>query len=878
MVLLDLRFSSQIPGLNQQLDILKSKRNQLFDQIRSKASKIKLSGLKEATENKIEAMKQQESKILKKILLLKFFSTNLTTAIACSSAGFTLFIYHITSKDLSLERVYITSGLIITTIYYLKRLREAFSKTRRMFHSLRRINKLLRIVQYKEIEENANLEPGALEISQADYSWDTHEYDYFIKEFSSEEDDQDDVHHSAFKFGQFDETSFDGLFKEHITFLEDINLKFKPGQITAIIGEAGSGKSCIFEAILGNMTEIDGNIIKNGSIALVSQKPFLLNDSLRNNITFGKEFDQRLYDNVIRICELDDDLLDLPFGDKTRVGTLGISLNQGQMQRVSIARALYSESQIYLIDDCFSDLAATQRKETGIIDDKDSGINRTIFSEAFLNFLSGKTRIMVVNNQELLSHADQVVLMDDGKVVRSGSLEEVKTHKKFIKSFGLPNSSQNVLLRSMIGNQNGLELDDTDVLNSMRRYNTVKGGLDTTPLGRRVAKKSHIERYTPPRSVARKLRPPVIDMSRTPSNKSEKKLPQYLVPMRKSSGVPMRKASGIHFAGDDLESERNLTRGGSRRIRSTSKNQSVERAFTNFASVMTYEESRFSTEGKEERVKGWGLIFRYVYRGQILGSLGLFLISSLSFVMGMGVYWWVGGEVDKDFYRVNFFVYLAAIWVILGGYLAMFYLSGLLTAHLIASAGERALKSIIANILDSSLLNVSQGWYGGAMENHPEADKTDGSSIIRDLDRIDDEAIFSLQHSIFCLSQLLGSLVSIALIQPLWAAIAVVLLIIWAFVSKLYLSGNSRVIMMERTCKDTLLKVTSELVQGRSAIQIYGINYHMLKRWGQSQDKRVRLLKTSILAVSWLEFVSLGAILTALYTVVLFLLASKSIR
>lgn len=99
-----------------------------------------------------------------------------------------------------------------------------------------------------------------------------------------------------------------------------------------------------------------GSARYSGTIAYISQSAFLINDSLRENILFGSEYDEQKYFTVLKLCQLEEDLRALHLGDMTQIGERGANLSGGQKQRISIARAVYSDSDIYLIDDTLSAL------------------------------------------------------------------------------------------------------------------------------------------------------------------------------------------------------------------------------------------------------------------------------------------------------------------------------------------------------------------------------------------------------------------------------------------------------------------------------------------------------------------------------------------
>ncbi|KAH6922068.1 hypothetical protein HPB50_008681 [Hyalomma asiaticum] len=141
--------------------------------------------------------------------------------------------------------------------------------------------------------------------------------------------------------------------------LRDITFRAAPGSLVGVVGFVGSGKSSLLAAILGDMHRTRGTLRTSGSIAYVSQVAAIYNMTVRDNITFGKQFDPALYVRVIKACELLNDLNSFPAGDLTEVGEKGETLSGGQKQRISLARAVYSSSNIYLLDDPLSALDPT---------------------------------------------------------------------------------------------------------------------------------------------------------------------------------------------------------------------------------------------------------------------------------------------------------------------------------------------------------------------------------------------------------------------------------------------------------------------------------------------------------------------------------------
>ena len=168
-----------------------------------------------------------------------------------------------------------------------------------------------------------------------------------------------------------------------IILLKDINIQIKKGEHIGIIGEVGSGKTCLLNAFINNLqvfSEKKGNIKLSRKISFVSQSPWILNATVEENILFFSPKDEEKYKKVLSISQLEPDLLTLPKGDQTEIGEKGLNLSGGQKARISIARSIYSESEIYIFDDPLSAL--------------DAYVGMNLFKEVFNDFLKEKTFII----------------------------------------------------------------------------------------------------------------------------------------------------------------------------------------------------------------------------------------------------------------------------------------------------------------------------------------------------------------------------------------------------------------------------------------------------------------------------------------------------
>ena len=163
--------------------------------------------------------------------------------------------------------------------------------------------------------------------------------------------------------------------------------------------------------MLGNLDKLAGTVELNGSVAYVAQEAWIQNTTLKNNVLFGKDFDERRYQRAVTVCELQADIAMLPAGDQTEIGEKGINLSGGQKQRVSMARAVYADADVYLLDDPLSAV--------------DAHVGKSIFENCIVGALRGKTRILVTHQLQYLSKVDLVVVIKDHTFAEIGTYEEL---------------------------------------------------------------------------------------------------------------------------------------------------------------------------------------------------------------------------------------------------------------------------------------------------------------------------------------------------------------------------------------------------------------------------------------------------------------------
>ncbi|XP_072871819.1 ATP-binding cassette sub-family C member 12 isoform X4 [Chlorocebus sabaeus] len=218
--------------------------------------------------------------------------------------------------------------------------------------------------------------------------------------------------------------------------LHSISFVVRKGKILGICGNVGSGKSSLLAALLGQMQLQKGVVAVNGTLAYVSQQAWIFHGNVRENILFGEKYDHQRYQHTVRVCGLQKDLSNLPYGDLTEIGERGLNLSGGQRQRISLARAVYSDCQLYLLDDPLSAV--------------DAHVGKHVFEECIKKTLRGKTVVLVTHQLQFLESCDEVILLEDGEICEKG------THKELMEERGH--------YAKLIHNLRGLQFKDPEHL------------------------------------------------------------------------------------------------------------------------------------------------------------------------------------------------------------------------------------------------------------------------------------------------------------------------------------------------------------------------------------------------------------------------------
>ena len=427
---------------NSQME-LKDERVKVMNEILSGIKVLKLYAWEEAFMKRVMSFREKECvKILKYAYYQSIAAVFWAGApLLVALASFTLFGVIDQNNVLNAEKVFVSLALFSLIRQPLAHMPGVMSSLVMMITSVKRLN---RFFSSPDLEKyvTRHHDDYAVSFDEAFFSWgakNEEEEDFLKMDQKKDKDKVDNSNEIGFvnkscstlnsTVSTEGGTSLD-TYASNVFQLTDITLNVSDESLVAVVGVVGSGKSSLLSALLGEMQRIRGNVniaprVKN--LAYVSQEAWIQNITLRDNILFGKGYNESKYQDILKVCELKPDLEILPAGDMTEIGEKGINLSGGQKQRLNLARACYSEGDLYLLDDPLSAV--------------DSHVAKNLFDNVIgpRGILRKKTRILVTNHLSILSQVDQIIVMKDGRVSEIGTYNKLTRRggdfADFIKTF-----------------------------------------------------------------------------------------------------------------------------------------------------------------------------------------------------------------------------------------------------------------------------------------------------------------------------------------------------------------------------------------------------------------------------------------------------------
>ena len=657
--------------------------------------------------------------------------------------------------------------------------------------------------------------------------------------------------------------------------LRDINFTVKKGEFVCIIGEVGSGKSSLLNAMLNNMIQVspeevakildarkipddvdhplqivpegklsvalerDSTVPKNpmqeittkieskmenniednpdsnnynkvyinGSIAYVCQTPFIQNNTLKNNILFFHEFNAEKYNKVLKISELLPDLEILKGGDMTEIGERGINLSGGQKARVSIARALYSDSDIYLLDDPISAL--------------DAHVGRNIINNVLCDYLKNKTRILVTHAIQYCDRADRIVYMKDGKIEWEGDFQSLE-EQEFYKNMVIKKKEEEDNLQK----KNSEEIDFNNKSNNINNDINQEENLNLIDNIRQPnsdRKKSIDEEY-----IDLKHKQKLDESSMLIENLDQEKVVEPLI--------------------TDEESDKNLD---IKKKPSSHKKQDEEENIANIGNKENEGEIKRITK-EEDRVKG--KLKGNVYATYFRNNGGALFVITLFFIL----IFWQGLKCGSDLWLVhwkdeeskkdpneridwkNFLMYSG-----LGISAALFVYLRLLIIYIGSISNSRALHRNMLHHLIKAPINlyhdtVPKGQIFNRLSN--------------DLFKIDIGESFMFYNVSSYSANLIGQIVVCAIFQPYCLTLVPFIVILGLLTMRYYLNCSREISRLESISRSPLLNSVNETVFGALTIRAFKLNNYFIDDFRKKADN---FLKTRIFLVGIMNWYTL---------------------
>ncbi|KAG0271976.1 hypothetical protein BGZ95_000148 [Linnemannia exigua] len=401
---------------------------------------VKLYNWEESFKEKLKAARGKELKVLQKIgyvfsgMAILFSSTPLIVALVSFSCYATVGGRGFTHGEITPQIVFVSTSLFALLSAPISMLSQVLNMAISVWVATNRIQKFLLVEEIDDSMVEREDDDGhsaagqdekaaVIEIKDGVFAWCKEQADVETekeakKRLKLETKKQLQAEKEALKAGKpippKPQTPED---MDRSPTLTGINLRITKGSLTAVVGRVGQGKTSLLSAMIGDMYKRQGSVRIRGQVTYAAQQAWILNATLKDNITFGQEFDQNKYDHVIYVSGLLPDIAMLPAGDQTEIGERGINLSGGQKQRVSLARAAYQDADVYLFDDPLSavDAHVDQHLWENLI-----GPN---------GLLKDKTRVLVTHGIHHLEHVDQIVVVKDKGISENGRYEELMETK-----------------------------------------------------------------------------------------------------------------------------------------------------------------------------------------------------------------------------------------------------------------------------------------------------------------------------------------------------------------------------------------------------------------------------------------------------------------
>ncbi|KAG0025921.1 hypothetical protein BGZ81_006735 [Podila clonocystis] len=354
---------------------------------------------------KLSEIRLAEIKCLSTLMQVRGFIYSTSSSLPVFASALSFVLYAALGNELRAEIVFPALALFTGLRVPLLVLPLIYSQAADAYVSTKRIEEFLLSEDLAPLPPVLPNHPYALSINDADFYW-----DQLPSTFSDSEGISSDGTEEQPLLSEQENPD-----PSDITILRNIDLNIPRGTLVAIVGPVGSGKSSLLQGMVGNMMMSRGTVVRGATIGYASQTPWIQNATIRDNILFDTPFDANRYWKVVKACSLEKDLSTFAKGDLTEIGERGVNLSGGQKARLSLARSVYYNADIIVMDDPLSAV--------------DAHVGKRLWEDCVLHELTGKTRIVATHQLHVLPDVDYIVCMKNGRIIDQGTYQELITKK-----------------------------------------------------------------------------------------------------------------------------------------------------------------------------------------------------------------------------------------------------------------------------------------------------------------------------------------------------------------------------------------------------------------------------------------------------------------
>ncbi|KAK9823485.1 hypothetical protein WJX72_003089 [[Myrmecia] bisecta] len=586
--------------------------------------------------------------------------------------------------------------------------------------------------------------------------------------------------------------------------LTNVEVEVGAGQLVMVVGEVGAGKSSLLAALLGELQGRNADVVVAGSIAYSAQDPWVQNATLRDNITLGQPLDEARYQAVLSACALLPDLALLPAGDQTEIGEKGINLSGGQKHRVTLARSCYAAADVYLLDDPLSAI--------------DAHVGQHVFAHCICGLLGGTTRVLVTHQLQYLPAADLVVVVSQGRLSDIGTYAQLVERGVEFKQFemqeaaaleGAPSSEYAGSPISRRRSSSGYSDRPLSLDIARRGSSTARSGnLDIAiagVLGRSAQADSSQARLSPGSPAPIQL-DDISNILRTRSGRTE----------------AVNKATPLAAKHENLSlihSEANGHRHGNNGIANEHDKQLKQPAAAASGKPALDTGQLIEVEERAE-----GSVAAHVYRsylaawGPYYALPALYLgLTGLQQACTIGQSWWLsvwsnattaaeratGAALDGRFY-LTVFLSLGVVALVMQAARSLVLVVGTI------AAARRLHERLLAKVLRLPMSFFDSQPTGRLLNR-----------FARDTEAIDVQLSEFINSAIYCIVNVLGSLLVMAVVSPLVIIFALPLIYVYDRTRRLYATTAREVKRLDSLAKSPIFSSFGETLQGLVTVRAF---------------------------------------------------------